>query len=359
MRVQLFWLKTGKGIYGVNNTQITTSDLLASDINLEERLTRDEETIDKNADNIEILKQTLFYNRVLVKYGIADNFSNGVSSYSDEPIYYSYNSLGSLLLVDTSKINIDFTNCSIFLKDAKDHPTAYYGRRMYVLSPQAVPAYGNYVYYIVEPVPHNNNYAYDGLGSYFEDNSFYHLSYFRETIPPTEVNLAYASAPDKGTIESDTGDNAVIPIAGATNAGLMKAGFYDEGTFTPTLIDSGGGATYTVSSIDARYKRVGNLVFFSIFASITSTTGTPTGDLNFTNMPFASVTTPVGTTSTINRFSNSDGASAPTSAYVAATDLRFRLEAVGSQLELDFPAPSFTSGVVQVTGMYHTNTYTM
>lgn len=54
---------------------------------------------------------------------------------------------------------------------------------------------------------------------------------------------------------------------------------YSEGAFSPTIIDLGGGATYTVGNHQSRYVRVGNMWVINIRLLNISTTGTPSGNV--------------------------------------------------------------------------------
>ena len=96
------------------------------------------------------------------------------------------------------------------------------------------------------------------------------------------TNLSYNSI--TRTLESSTGTNVIVPLANITNAGLMKANFYEEGTFIPALTTLG--ATYTSNNVLGHYTRVGNMVTFNIYISNIDTINTPTGELVVENMPF-------------------------------------------------------------------------
>lgn len=63
----------------------------------------------------------------------------------------------------------------------------------------------------------------------------------------------------------------------------------NSGIFTPTLIDLGGGATYSAGAATGSYEKVGNLVFVELTMSTISTSGTPSGILQLQSLPFAPV----------------------------------------------------------------------
>ena len=64
---------------------------------------------------------------------------------------------------------------------------------------------------------------------------------------------------------------------------------YSEGSWTPTLIDSGGGRTYTLSAATGRWSKISNLVWLTGNVTINTQTGLATGDLVMDALPFASV----------------------------------------------------------------------
>lgn len=49
--------------------------------------------------------------------------------------------------------------------------------------------------------------------------------------------------------------------------------------YVPTLTDSGGGRTYTVTITSARYTEIGNLRWFTVSLSVTNATGVASGSL--------------------------------------------------------------------------------
>lgn len=63
---------------------------------------------------------------------------------------------------------------------------------------------------------------------------------------------------------------------------------YTEGTWTPTLTDSGGGRTYTLSAATGRWSKISNLVLVTGNVTINTQTGTGTGELIMGPLPFTS-----------------------------------------------------------------------
>ena len=174
------------------------------------------------------------------------------------------------------------------------------------------------------------------------------------------TNLTYTPSATQGTVESDSGTNAVIPAADAINAGLMKANFYEEGTFTPTLIDTGGGATYSITVNEARYIRTGNKVFFTIQLSDINTSGTPSTsrmEIQTTGLPFilnADDAFNVGT------FYGNSATFYSVHAYRSTSNnIAFHRQTTldGSNLQI-FSSNTITGGIINISGTYITNVYT-
>ena len=85
------------------------------------------------------------------------------------------------MLVDVSKINIDFENTTVFMKDSANSSQLTSGNRRFQVIGTAQPAYGNYVWYRCNAVPFNR-YAFDSLGTYMPNNSEWFLGYQRERL---------------------------------------------------------------------------------------------------------------------------------------------------------------------------------
>lgn len=135
----------------------------------------------------------------------------------------------------------------------------------------------------------------------------------------------------------------------------VTSSYYDEGTFTPTLIDTGTGATYTYTAF-GDYVRNGNSVTVNIRISVTSTTGTPSGSLEIQGMPFTgkgastkhalSLLKLSGTTLTDTELSKLNS-------FIEGTDVNL-LDIEGAILS----AQDITSGDIWIGGTYITNFYT-
>lgn len=70
---------------------------------------------------------------------------------------------------------------------------------------------------------------------------------------------------------------------------------YEEGTWTPVLARTTGGAiTATTSDVTAKYTKVGNLVTVSLFLIITGVTSQGTGENEIRGLPYAPTTNSLG-----------------------------------------------------------------
>ncbi|WP_281979507.1 hypothetical protein [Tenacibaculum mesophilum] len=164
------------------------------------------------------------------------------------------------------------------------------------------------------------------------------------------TDLSYDAATRK--VASSTGTDAVIPLADATNAGLQKANFYEEGAFTPVL----GGGTYTNgSTTGSSYVRIGNLVH--LYLQIQNINGTgSTLDLNIGGMPFPASASGYWISSNMTLFNGSNYANPDkllVDFNVGSGTLRFR-ELNGSYIE----NVNFSNGEVRLNITYRTNIYT-
>ena len=167
------------------------------------------------------------------------------------------------------------------------------------------------------------------------------------------TDLSYDAA--TRTVASSTGTDVILPLADTTNAGLQKANFYEEGTFTPTLVDTGGEGTYAYFAF-GNYVRVGNSVTIRIDVPVTSTNGTPTGYLVIGNLPFTGKGTSMKHSLSLLKLSGTPLTDAQLSilnAYVDNTNIKI-LDINGGLLH----APAITNGDILISGTYITNVYT-
>lgn len=75
--------------------------------------------------------------------------------------------------------------------------------------------------------------------------------------------------------------------------GKVDTSLYQTGVFSPVLTDSGAGAVYTSTSPTGNFVRIGNVLHFRISLPSISTSGTPSGTLRITGLPYSSITTTV------------------------------------------------------------------
>lgn len=99
------------------------------------------------------------------------------------------------------------------------------------------------------------------------------------------TNLTYTPSPTQGTVVSDTGTDAIVPLVDSTNAGLFPPTL--QSNFTPVFTDNGGGATYSYNTNNSSsyYYKVGNLIFIHININSLVSSGTPTGQFIITGLP--------------------------------------------------------------------------
>lgn len=84
-----------------------------------------------------------------------------------------------------------------------------------------------------------------------------------------------------------SGNDATLNSSGAFDA----ISFGTTGTFTPSLIGTGGGSAHTYTFRQGRYWKVGKTVHFTIRVSLSAKDGTMTGAISISGLPFAVITT--------------------------------------------------------------------
>jgi len=72
------------------------------------------------------------------------------------------------------------------------------------------------------------------------------------------------------------------------SANVSPALIQETGTFTPTLLDAGGGRTYTIGTTIAEYVKTGNVINITIHLQGISQSGVGTGVLRIEGLPFES-----------------------------------------------------------------------
>ena len=87
-----------------------------------------------------------------------------------------------------------------------------------------------------------------------------------------------------GAAVGTSGRGITFPATQDASSNANTLDDYEEGTWTATLVSSGGGSVILTSS--AQYTKVGNLVFVAVESFSISTTGLSAGDLTITGLPF-------------------------------------------------------------------------
>ncbi|MGQ3677700.1 hypothetical protein [Tenacibaculum discolor] len=159
------------------------------------------------------------------------------------------------------------------------------------------------------------------------------------------------------TLVSSTGTDAVIPLADATNAGLQKANFYEEGFFTPSIIDKMGSATYNYNVSLAEYIRTGNLVHFNIWIREIESVGTPTGNITIDNLPFPCSNI---TSAEVGQFINAQNFNFySVKSDVYSDEVRFTVQQdLDGSTGTSANSVAMLNGQILVSGTYKTNVYT-
>ncbi|MCG7502377.1 hypothetical protein MHM83_10885 [Tenacibaculum sp. Mcav3-52] len=137
----------------------------------------------------------------------------------------------------------------------------------------------------------------------------------------------------------------------------LPAGFYEEGTFTPTLVDQGGGATYSFTVNKSEYIRTGNNIMINIYLTNINTSGTPSGSLYISNLPELADSGSGGAV-TIGNFYGSNLSSSNLDRIKSFFVSNNRVYFGPVQSNSTFSSVTFTSGTIRITANYKTNVYT-
>jgi hypothetical protein len=121
------------------------------------------------------------------------------------------------------------------------------------------------------------------------------------TVKVSVANLTAGRAISATTLTASTGDitstagNFVVGTSGkgidftatSNSSGTMTSELladYEEGTWTPTLIASGGGASTT--QFTGRYTKIGNVVYFNAYMNDDASNNFGSGSLTFGGLPY-------------------------------------------------------------------------
>jgi hypothetical protein len=95
-----------------------------------------------------------------------------------------------------------------------------------------------------------------------------------------------------GATAAASGAGITFPATVSASSDANTLDDYEEGTWDPTILGTTGDGTATYSFRQARYTKIGRLVFIDLDLSWNSFTGT--GDLQVGNLPFTAAAVPGG-----------------------------------------------------------------
>jgi hypothetical protein len=106
------------------------------------------------------------------------------------------------------------------------------------------------------------------------------------TTNPTTISVGNATP-------STSGAGITFPATQSASSNANTLDDYEEGTFTPSFVSSGGG-TATYSNAVGRYTKIGRLVYAAMRVTLSNKTGLNAGTVSVGGLPFASNSTNVG-----------------------------------------------------------------
>jgi hypothetical protein len=86
-------------------------------------------------------------------------------------------------------------------------------------------------------------------------------------------------------------NGVTFPATQVTSADANTLDDYEEGTFTPTLIDASNNQPSAYGIRTASYTKIGNIVTIQIYLAVTTMGGTISGAVSIGNMPFTASST--------------------------------------------------------------------
>jgi hypothetical protein len=90
---------------------------------------------------------------------------------------------------------------------------------------------------------------------------------------------------------STSGAGITFPATQSASADANTLDDYEEGTFTPTLIDNSSNQPTSYGARLGTYTKIGNQVTIQVYLAITTMGGTISGAVSIGNMPFTSSST--------------------------------------------------------------------
>ena len=91
-----------------------------------------------------------------------------------------------------------------------------------------------------------------------------------------------------GTTPSASGAGITFPATQSASSDANTLDDYEEGTWTPTLVSSGGGQTVTYTYQTGSYVKIGSVVQFNLFIKINTKSG-GSGTAQISNLPFSTM----------------------------------------------------------------------
>ena len=85
---------------------------------------------------------------------------------------------------------------------------------------------------------------------------------------------------------STSGAGITFPATQSASSDANTLDDYEEGTFNPNVIGTSTAGTVTYGDRSGKYTKIGNKVFYTVY--VTWTSGTGTGNLQITGLPFTS-----------------------------------------------------------------------
>jgi hypothetical protein len=177
----------------------------------------------------------------------------------------------------------------------------------------------------------------------------------------TSTNLVFSTSPSittptlVGDVTVSTG-NVVIGTSGkgidfsatpSTGTSELFAD-YEEGTWTPTLVFSGGAGTLSYATRIGKYTKIGRVVYFHM--GLTFSKGTASGTLDsISGLPFAAVDSANGGGVFIDGMSLLSGAPEYT---VDSSTLYVYVSTTGSAVAINATSMGASSNVLRISGFY-------
>lgn len=240
------WLKSGKGTYGTGNTQLTLSDLFDSDEVLNS-------IISTYTSQGIVFKNLSIFSDQFIKGGIELSNTSG-TGHSIKVTALNTNNTQSAIKAINSSTTSGGDTAAIEAETTNINPAL-------ILRADKNIATGN----VLEVKDSASGYAGDTNLSISKEGTITAKTIVKDGATAEDVLL---------------GDGTTTPLSGIGGAGST------EGTFSVTLTDTGGGATYTTGFNSGKYVKIGTTIIIHLTVQGINTTGTPTGFLRMQGLPF-------------------------------------------------------------------------